>query len=350
MGEDVEKLKAEAEKYRSMKVKHAAAQKLFEAASLLHEKKEEAEALKVILEAIRVAEEVKGQAMDDFFEEAAVKLDDMKQPKLAAENFIEAAERHSARSDHKGAITLFLKGAGAYVKASLPSSAADCFRSAAEQYESLSEPILAAQNVEEEAEQRLQLKDVEGAIRDLNDAKEFYSNAGQYDQSARILKRIADLLAQKDDKRRSEQYYLLTAEDLQKAADEGKKLSNNDKALGFLVEAASIYQKGNDLRKAANCHLQIAELYTKKENANEASENYRKAVIEHLLEEDLTAARVLVGTVKDEKIRATPTFKQATGLVEIFEQGDEERMNNALKEISDFSWVRLSLAFGRFMK
>jgi tetratricopeptide (TPR) repeat protein len=350
LGEDVGRLKAEAEKYRSMKVKHAAAQKLFEAASLLHEKKEEAEALKTILEAIKLAEEVRGQAMDDFFEEAAEKLDDMKQPKLAAENYVKAAERHSFRSDHKGAIPLFLKGADAYLRASLPANAADCFRSVGEQYDSLSEPILAAQNIEKEAEQRLQLSDTHEAIRDLNDAKEFYSKVGQYDQSARILKRIADLLAQKDDMRRSEQYYLLSAEDLQRAADESKKLDNSDRAISFLLEAASIYQKGSDLRRAADCHLHSAELYVKIDNTNEASQNYRKAVIEYLLEEDLTTAKALVDHVKEEKVRATPAFKQAQGLVDIFENGDEARMNNALKEISDFSCVRLSLAFGRFMK
>jgi tetratricopeptide (TPR) repeat protein len=350
LGEDVGRLRAEAEKYRSMKVKHAAAQKLFEAASLLHEKKEEAEALKVILEAIRLAEEVRGQAMDDFFEEVAKKLDDMKQPKLAAENYVKAAERHSVRSDHKGAIPLFLKGADAYVRSSLPANAADCFRSVGEQYDSLSEPMLAAQNIEKEAEQRLQLRDTDDAIKDLNDAKEFYSRVGQYDQSARILKRIADLSAQKDDTRRSEQYYLLAAEDLQRAADESKKLDNRDKSISFLLEAASIYEKGRDLRRAADCHLQTAELYIKTDNTNEASQNYRKAIIEHLLEEDLTTAKVLVDTAKDEKVRATPAFKQAQGLVDIFQTGDEARMNNALKEIGDFSWVRLSLAFGRFMK
>lgn len=350
MGEDVEKLKAEAEKYRSMKVKHAAAQKLFEAATLLHERNEEAEALKLLLEAIRLAEEVRGQAMDDFFEEVAAKLDDMKQPKLAAENYTRAAERHSVRADHKGAIALFFKGADAYVRASLPSNAADCFRSVGEQYESLSEPILAAQNIEKEAEQRLQLKDTDGAIRDLSDAKEFYFKVGQYDQSARILKRIADLLGQKDDKRRSEQYYLLSAEDLRRAADESEKLDKSDKAIGFLLEAASIYQKGNDLRKAADCHLRLAESYMKIEDANEASQNYRKAVIEHLLEEDPATARVLVDNLKDDKVRAAPAFKQVQALVDIFEKGDEAKMNNALKEISDFSWVRLSLAFGRFMK
>ena len=350
MGEDVEKLKAEAEKYRSMKVKHAAAQKLFEAASLLHEKKEEAEALKVILEAIGLAREVKSQAMDEFFEEAAAKLDDMKQPKLAAENYTEAAERHSVRGDHKGAIALYLRAADAYTRSSLPASAADCFRSTSEQYESLSEPILAAQNVEKEAEQRLQLKDTDEAIRDLNDAREFYSGAGQYDQSARILKHVADLLSQKDEKRRSEQYYLLTAEDLQRAADENMKLDNNDKAIGFLLEAASIYGKGGDLRKAADCHTLIAESYMKNKKIDEASQNYRKAVIEHLLEEDLVAARALVDNVKDETVRTASSFKQAQGLVDIFEKGDEPRMNNALKEVNDFSWVRLSLAFGRFMK
>jgi hypothetical protein len=36
--------------------------------------------------------------------------------------------------------------------------------------------------------------------------------------------------------------------------------------------------------------------------------------------------------------------------VEIFEKGDETGMNSVLKEISDFSWVRLSLAFGRSIK
>lgn len=350
MGEDVEKLKAEAEKYRSMKVKHAAAQKLFEAASLLHGKNEEAEALKLLLEAIRLAEEVKGQTMDDFFEEVAVKLDDMKQPKLAAENYTRAAERHDDKADHKGAIALFLKAAEAYKRASLPASAADCFRSVGEEYESLSEPILAAQNIEKEAEQRVQLKDIDGTIRDLNDAKEFYSEVGQFDQSAKILKRIADLLAQKDDKRRSEQYYLLAAGDLQRAAEESEKLGNSDKAIGFLLEAASIYQKGGDLRKTADCHLRAAESYMKVENMNEASQNYRKAVIEHLLEEGPITARVLVDSVKDEKVRSTPAFRQSQSLVEIFEKGDETGMNSALKEISDFSWVRLSLAFGRFMK
>jgi tetratricopeptide (TPR) repeat protein len=350
LGEDVEKLKAEAEKYRSMKVKHAAAQKLFEAASLLHERKEEAEALKVILEAIGLAEEVKSQAMDEFFESAAEKLDDMKQPKLAAENYTKAAERHSVRGDRKGAIALFLKGADAFKRASLPGSAADCFRSTSKQYESLGEPILAAQNVEKEADQRLQLRDTADAIRDLNDAREFYSSVGQYDQSARILKQIADLLDQGDDRRRSDQYYLLSAEDLQKAAEESAKLSNNEKAIGFLLEAASIYRKGSDMRKAGDCYVLTADLYVKTKKTDEASQNYRKAVFERLLEEDLAAARVLVDSVRDETVRAAPSFKQAQGLVEIFEKGDETSMNNALREITDFSWVRLSLAFGRFMK
>jgi tetratricopeptide (TPR) repeat protein len=350
LGEDVEKLKAEAEKYRSMKVKHAAAHKLFEAASLLHEKNEEAEALKLLLEAIRLAEEVRGEAMDDFFEEVAVRLDDMKQPKLAAENYAKTAKRHSDKTDHKGAIALFLKAAEAYKRASLPASAADCFRSVGVEYESLSEPVLAAQNIEKEAEQRLQLKDTDGAIKDLNDANEFYSTVGQFDQSARILKRIADLQTQKEDKRRSEQYYLLAAEQLQRATDESEKLGNSDKAIAFLLDATSIYEKGGELVKAANCHLRVAESYAKIENASEASQNYRKAVIYHLLEEDPGTARVLVDLVKDEKVRSTPAFRQSLSLVEIFEKGDEGKMNNALKEISDFSWVRLSIAFGRFMK
>jgi tetratricopeptide (TPR) repeat protein len=350
LGEDVEKLKAEAEKYRSMKVKHAAAQKLFEASSLLHKRSEEAEALKLLLEAIKLAEEVRSQAMEDFFEEAAAKLDDMKQPKLAAENYVKTAGLHRDRADHKGAIALFLKGAEAYKKAGLPGNAADCFRSVGEEYESLSEPILAAQHIEKEADIRLQLKDTLRTIKDLDYARELYSRIGRFDESARCLKRIGDLYIQTEDKRRADGYYLLAAEDLQRASEESIKLGDKNKVNVFLLEAASIYQKGGELKKAADCHLRVAESYVKSEDVGEASQNYRKTIIEHLLEEDPGTARTIIDGIKDEKVRTTPAFKQSLNLVEIFENGDESRMNGALKEINDFSWVRLSLAFGRFMK
>jgi tetratricopeptide (TPR) repeat protein len=350
LGEDVEKLKAEAEKYRSMKVKHAAAQKLFEAASLLHEKNEEAEALKLLLEAIMLAEEVKSQAMEDFFEEAAAKLDDMKQPKLAAENYIKTARIHVNRKDHKGAIALFLKAEEAYKKANLPANAAGCFRSVSEEYEDLGEPVLAAQHIEKEADIRLQLKDTNGTIEDLNDARGLYAKIGRFDESARCLKRIGDLFAQTEDRKQAEEYYFLAAEDLQRAADESNKVGDSSPAIGFLLSAASIYQKAGKFKEAAGCHLRLAESYVKSEDAGEASQNYRKAVMEHLLEEDPRTARTIIDGVRDEKVRTTPAFKQSQSMIEIFEKGDEARMNSALKEINDFSWVRLSLAFGRFMK
>ena len=134
---------------------------------------------------------------------------------------------------------------------------------------------------------------------------------------------------------------------MQRAAKENITSGEHDKAIKSLLEAASIYQKGEDFRQAASCHLQVAEQHLRNENTEEASQNYRRAVFERILGGELRIARSLIESIKNDKVKNTASFRQALNMVEVFEKGDEEALNKLLKDINDFSWVRISLAFGR---
>jgi tetratricopeptide (TPR) repeat protein len=350
LDEEIQKLIDEAEKYRSMKVKQAAGEKLFEASARLAEKGEHADAVKLLTQAVKLYEEERSGKTDEFFERAATKFDEIKEFNLAGENYVKAARRHSDKADHRGAIPLYLKAAEAYKKSNLLRNVAENYRLAAIEYEVLGEPIIAAQHIEREADARLELKDVHGTVRALNDARDLYLRVGKFNESAKCFKKAAEAFAQSGNKREADEYYLMAADDLQKAAEESIKAKDHNRSPGFLLEAASIYQKGGETEKTAVCHLRAAEEYLKGENTNEAAENYRKATIEYLLTEELETAKNVVSGARDEKVRSSAAFKQSLKLVEVFEKGDEEGMNLALREIGDFSWVRLCLAFGKFMK
>nr|MDO8132590.1 hypothetical protein [Candidatus Njordarchaeum guaymaensis] len=349
MSDDIQKLKDEAEKYLSMKVKHAAAEKFFEAASMLGERGDQAEATKLLLQGVKLYEEEKKEKSADFFEKAAAKFDELKEPKLAGETYLRAAKLHTSKGDHRAAIPVYLKVTESYLKANMVRNGADGLRSAAEEYGKLGESILMAQHFEKSAETRLQVKDVDGTLQDFNNATTIYQKVGRFDESARCLKQAAEILAQSSNRKDAEKYYVAAADDLQKAAKESTKSGERDKAVKSLLEAASIYQKGGDFREAASCHMQAADEYLKNENAEEAAQNYRRAVIERLLAGELKFAKSAVDGIKDEKVRNASSFKQTVSLVEAFEKVDEEGLNKLLKEINDFSWVRLCLAFGRVL-
>jgi tetratricopeptide (TPR) repeat protein len=348
--DEIEKLKAEAEGYRSKKVKHAAAEKLFEASTRLKDKGEEAEAIKLLLEAIKLYEEERTERVVEFLEKAAPVLDGLSQPKLAADIYLKAAKQHAGRTDHRGAIAIYLKAADAYKRANLFRDAAGSLREVAEEYEALSEPLLAAEHIEKEADARLQIKDVSGAAVALHDARDLYIEAGRFDESARCSKQVAELLVRAGNNREGERNYLQAADDLQRAADESTKTGDRSRATRFLLEAAAIYEKAKQPVEASKCHMRVAEEDLKSENINGASENFRKAAIERLLAGELEAARGIVDSIRNEEVRKTAYLKQSLALVEIFEKGDEERLNTALKEINDFSWVRLCLAFGKLLR
>jgi hypothetical protein len=161
---------------------------------------------------------------------------------------------------------------------------------------------------------------------------------------------LGELLVGAGNNREGQRNYLQAAENLQRAADESAKAGDSSRATRFLLEAAAIYEKARQPAEASKCHMRAAEEDLKSENINGASENFRKATIEELLAGELEAARGIVDSIKNEEARKTAYFKQSLALVEIFEKGDEERLNNALREINDFSWVRLSIAFGKARK
>nr|MDO8100139.1 hypothetical protein [Candidatus Njordarchaeota archaeon] len=347
MSDDVQRLRDEADKYLSMKVKHAAAEKLFEAASMLSERGEQAEATKLLLQAVKLYEEEKKEKSADFFEKAAARFDELKEPKLSGDTYLKAARLYTGKGDHRAAIPVYLKAAESYLKANMERNGADGLRSAAEEYLELGEQVLAAQHFEKSAETRLQLKDMDGTLQDLNSAGSIYRRIGRFDESARCLKQVAEVLAHSGNRRDADEYYVAAADDLKKAAKESIKSTERDKAIKSLLEAASIYQKGRDFREAASCHMQIADEYLKNENAEEAAQNYRRAVIEHIIAGEHRIARSLVDGLKNEKVRNTASFRQALSLVEILEKGDENAFNELLKGINDFSWVQLCLAFGR---
>jgi len=347
LSDDVQKLKDEAEKYASMKAKQAAAEKLFEAASILGERNEQVEAVRLLVQAVRFYEEEKKEKDADFFEKAAAKFDELKEPKLAGETYLKAARLYTNKGDRRAAIPVYLKATEAYVRANMARNGADSLRSVAEEYVKLGERIPAAQHYEKSAEIRLQLKDVDGTLRDLNSATAMYREVGRFDESARCLRQIAEALAQAGNRRNAEVYYTAAADDLEKAAKESTEPRERDEVTRYLEEAASIYQKGGDFRKAASCHTQVADEYLKSEKMEEAAQNYREAAIERLLAGELETARSIVDGPKSEKVRNATSFRQALRLVEIFEKGDEEALNGLLKDINDFSLVRLCLAFER---
>lgn len=350
MSDDIEKLKAEAEKYRSMKVKHAAAEKLYEASTRLKDKGEDAEAIALLVQAVKLYEEERTEKLEEFLEKVAPVFDALDQLKLAAETYLKAADQHVGRADHRGAIPVYMKAADAYKRGNLLRDCAQTYRMVAEQYEALSEPLLAAGQLEKEAEARLQIKDFTGAAAALHEARDLYREMGRFDEAARCSRQVAELFIQAGSDRDGERNYLQTADDLQLAANEIAKTGDGGRATRFLVEAATIYEKAKRPAEASKCHLQAAEEDLRSNNINAASENYRKAVIEQLLAGDLEAAGNMVGTIKNEEVRKTTAFKQAAALVQIFEKRDEERLNTILKEVNDFSWVRLSLAFGKLVR
>jgi tetratricopeptide (TPR) repeat protein len=350
LDEEIERLKAEAEKYRSMKVKSGAAEKLYEASIRLKDKGEDSEAISLLVEAIKLYEEERTGKIEEFLEKVAPVLDSLGQLKLAAETYIKAAKQHVRRADHRGAIPIYVKAADAYKRGSLLADSAQTLRSVAQEYESLSEPLLAAEQIGKEAEVRLQIKDVSGAAAALHSARELYIEAGRFDEAAKCSRQAGELLVQGGDIRDGERNYLQAAEDLQLAADENVRTGDRGRASGFLLEAAAIYEKAKRPAEAAKCHLEAAEGDLKNEKIDAASTNFRKAAIEQLLAGNLVEARGIVDGIKKDEVRRTTAYKQSIALIEAFEKQDEEKLNSILKEVSDFSWVRLSIAFGRLVR
>ena len=347
MSEEIEKLKDEAEKYRSMKVKSAAAEKLFEASTRLKDKGEDAEAIDLMMQAIKLYEEERTGKIEEFLEKAAPVLDALGQLKLAAETYFKAAKQHVRRADHRGAIPVYMKAADAYKRGNLFRDVAQTLRNIADEYESLSEPLLAAGQIEKETEARLQIKDLSGAVAALHSAMDLYHEAGHFNESSRCSRQAAELLVQAGNNREGERNYLLAADDLQLAADERTKAGDHSRASVFLLEAATIYEKAKRSAEASRCHVGAAEEDLRSGNMNAASDNFRRAVIEQLLAGDLRKAREIIVSIKNEDVKKTTAFKQSLALIEIFEKRDEEGLNAILKEINDFSWVQLSLAFGK---
>ncbi|WXG43511.1 MAG: hypothetical protein WED04_05640 [Promethearchaeati archaeon SRVP18_Atabeyarchaeia-1] len=350
MADEIERLKAEAERYRSMKVKSAAAEKLFEASTRLRDKGEDAEAIRLLTQAIKLYEDEGSESVEGFLEKAAPVLDSLSQPKLAAETYLEAAKQHLHRKDHRGAIPVYLKAADAYRRANVFQEVAESLRAVAEEYRTLSEPLLAAEHVEKEASARLQINDARGASSALRDARDLYVGAGHFDEAARCLMKAAEVLVQAGNNREGDRILLQAAEDLQSAADESTRTGDHNQADHLLSEAAAIYEKAKQPAEASRCHARAAEEEVKKGDMSGAAEDFRKAAIDRLLAGDLEGARGIIDSVKNDEVRKTTAFKQSSTLLEIFEKGDEGRLNAMLKEINDFSWVRLCLAFGKLAR
>jgi tetratricopeptide (TPR) repeat protein len=345
--DDIQKLKDEADRYLSMKVKQAAAEKLFEAASMLGDRDEPGEAIKLLVQAVKLYEEDKKEKTPDFFEKSAVIFDKLKDPKLAAEAYLKATRLYVNTGDRRAAIPVYLKAAEEFIKANMIGKGADSLRSASEEYAKLGEQILAAEHFEKSAETRLQIKDLDGILQDLNAATAIYQRVGRFDDSAKCLKRAAEVLVQSSNRKDAEAYYVAAAGDLQKAAKESGKSGEREKITDSLLEAASIYQKGGAFREAASCHTQVADEYLKNEKTEEAAQNYRRAAIERMLAGELGIVRSIVDGVRNEKVRNAASFRQALSLLEAFEKSDEQALNGLLKEINDYSLVRLCLAFAR---
>jgi tetratricopeptide (TPR) repeat protein len=350
LSDEIEKLKAEGDKYRSMKVKSAAAEKYYEASTRLKEKGEDAEAIRLLLQAIKLYEEERGARLEEFLEKTAPVLDSLEQPKMAGETYLKSGRQHVQRADHRGAIPLYLKASEAFKRSNLFRDAAESLRAAAEEYVALSELPLAAEHIEKEADARLQINDTIGATRALRDARDLYWKAGRFGESARCLKRAADMQIASGNLREGERNYLQAADDLRKAANESIKEGDHDQATRSLLEASLIYLKAKQPAEASKCHALAAEEELKKEDINAASENFRKATIELLLAGEPEAARNIINNIKNEEVRKTPSLRQSVALVEIFEKGDEEGLNSILREINDFSLVQLCLAFGKLVR